>query len=117
MTPDGCPLSAELSAMLSMDSHDPRWLAFDEHCKRCPACHQRLQEQGMPHPAVAAGPQVAARSTPEPPPHVPGYDVLERIGWGGMGVVWRCRDHVLPRYLAMKVPPERCRDDANFTAF
>src|SRR5262249_11206046 len=29
----------------------------------------------------------------------------------------RCRDHVLPRYLAMKTLKERYRKDANFSAF
>ena len=68
-------------------------------------------------PAVAAGPQVATGSAAEPLPDVPGYEVLERIGWGGMGVVWRCRDHVLPRYLAMKTLKEKYRKDTNFSAF
>jgi serine/threonine protein kinase len=88
------------------------------------ALSQQKGESGQPtqsvaeeQPAVAAGPQVATRSSPEPLPEVPGYEVLERIGWGGMGVVWRCRDHVLPRYLAMKTLKEKYRKDANFSAF
>jgi serine/threonine protein kinase len=45
------------------------------------------------------------------------YELLEEIARGGMGVVWRCRDHVLPRYLAMKTLKEKYRKGANFSAF
>jgi serine/threonine protein kinase len=56
-------------------------------------------------------------SAPEPRPDVPGYEVLECIGCGGMGVVWRCYDHVLHGDLAMKVLKEKYRDDPNFADF
>src|SRR5262249_14001786 len=45
------------------------------------------------------------------------YELLEESARGGMGVVRRCRDHVLPRYLAMKTLQEKYREDANFSAF
>jgi hypothetical protein len=36
-------------------------------------------------------------------PHVPGYEVLDMVGQGGMGAVYRCGDPVLGRDLAIKV--------------
>jgi serine/threonine protein kinase len=45
------------------------------------------------------------------------YELLEEIAQGGMGVVWRCYDHVLRRHLAMKFLKERYCTDANFSDF
>jgi serine/threonine protein kinase len=40
------------------------------------------------------------------PPALPGYEVLGRLGRGGMGVVWRGRDRRLQRDVAIKVMKE-----------
>lgn len=42
-------------------------------------------------------------STEEPPPEIPGYTVVERIGEGGMGTVYLADDRVLGRRDAIKV--------------
>lgn len=34
---------------------------------------------------------------------LPGFELVERIGRGGMGVVWRARERVLDRYVAIKL--------------
>jgi eukaryotic-like serine/threonine-protein kinase len=46
-----------------------------------------------------------ATASEEAPPSVPGYDVLERVGGGGQGEVYRARQHRPERIVAMKMLP------------
>jgi serine/threonine protein kinase/WD40 repeat protein len=39
----------------------------------------------------------------DPPPRIAGYDILDRLGQGGMGIVYRARHHGLNRLVALKV--------------
>src|SRR5262249_45652128 len=49
-------------------------------------------------------------------PAVPGYEVLEELGRGGMGVVLRVYDPDLSRTLAVKVPLDRLRGQPDLLA-
>lgn len=42
------------------------------------------------------------------------YEVVDKIGEGGMSNVYRAKDHVLGRYVAIKVLKEEFAQDANF---
>ncbi len=51
--------------------------------------------------------KVAVAATSAPPASPPGYELLDEIGHGGMGVVYRARDVALDRDVAVKLLSDR----------
>jgi serine/threonine-protein kinase len=57
-----------------------------------------------------------ATTVAQPPPTIPGYELQEILGRGGMGEVWRAKQISLQRMVAVKVLPPRLAKDPEFVA-
>jgi predicted ATPase len=90
-------------------------LPLEEYVRRFPQLQAELPALLGPLTADE-GSKRGVRPSAEATPEVAGYEVLDLLGRGGMGIVYKARQHSLDRPVALKFLPQECARDPAWLA-